>query len=218
MYAIETQNLTKHFPGKVIVTKAVDNVSVQVKKSEIVCVVGPNGAGKTTFLKILSSLILPDMGNARINGFDILKQENKVKESVGFVSGDERSFYWRLTGKQNLEFFACLYNVIDIKNRIAFLMDLLKIEEPDKKFGEYSTGMKQKFGICRAMLHNPEILIMDEPTKSLDTQASQNIRKFLKEELAIKQGKTILFATHNMEEAGSLADRTLNMEQGRIHD
>lgn len=216
---INTISLTKHFKerdGTII--KAVENVSLQIERGEVFCLLGPNGAGKTTLLKMLATLILPTSGTVYINGYDIVKDEIGVKSSIGFVGGDERSFYWRLTGKQNLEFYSTFYNISSsqAKKRINELIEFLQIDFPDKSVGEYSTGMKQRLGIARALLHNPPILLMDEPTKSLDPETAQKLHFFLKEELAKKQGKTILFATHNLEEANFMATRIGKMRNGKI--
>ncbi len=216
---IETVNLTKYFYSKKTIIKAVDNVSLEIKKGEVFCLLGPNGAGKTTLLKMLATLILPTSGTAYVNGYDITKDEIGVKSSIGFVGGDERSFYWRLTGRQNLEFYASLYNLFSSqsKERINQLLNLLEVElYADRMFVTYSTGIKQKFSIIRALLHNPAILLVDEPTKSLDPRAASHLRKFIKEKLSREQKETILFVTHQIEEAKELSDRIGIMQKGRF--
>jgi ABC-2 type transport system ATP-binding protein len=230
-YAIETANLTKEFvqanslfssflcPCKrKKITLAVDSVNLQVKRGELFGLLGPNGAGKTTLIKILCCLILPARGTAKIAGYDILKEEEKVKASIGLVSGDERSFYWRLTGRQNLQFFASLYNLSRSysKSRIEELLDLVGIKEPGKRFQEYSAGIKQRFAIAKSLLHNPEVLFMDEPTKSLDPGTAQKLLEFVKEKLVRQENKTIFFASHNLAEAEYFADRLAIMEKGKI--
>ncbi|MFC1658031.1 ABC transporter ATP-binding protein [Candidatus Omnitrophota bacterium] len=230
-YAIETVNLTKIFPQsnnlsqlllnslqKARINPAIHNVNLQISKGEIFGLVGPNGAGKTTLIKILSCLILPSRGTARVAGYDILRDENGVKNSIGMVSGEERSFYWRLTGRQNLEFFASLYNLSRSysKSRIEELVDFLEIKEPDKRFQEYSTGIKQRLAIARSLLNNPEILFMDEPTKSLDPGCAQKLRTLIKDKLARQRNTTIVFATHNLEETEYLSDRLALMDKGEI--
>src|SRR3989338_2498774 len=158
-YLIETIGITKHFPK----TTALKGINLQVKEGEIFCLLGPNGSGKTTLLKILATLILPTGGTAYINGFEIISQPMAVKASIGLVTGEERSFYWRLTGRENLEFYATLYNLRPgiAKDRINYLINLLKIESPDRRVGEYSAGMKQRLGIARGLLHDPSVLLMD---------------------------------------------------------
>ncbi len=230
-YAIETVNLTKYFtptPGiksllapslrKREVIRAVEEVNIQVKGGEIFGLLGPNGAGKTTLLKLLSTLILPTKGTAYINGYQIAKDDEKIKSSIGLVTGEERSFYWRLTGRQNLEFFAALYNLFrdQTKIRIEELLNLLEIEKPDKRFQEYSTGMKQRMALARCLLSDPPILLMDEPTKSLDPLTAKNLRVFIKKELVKRRKKTLLFTTHHLGEVKDLCDRIAIMDQGRI--
>jgi len=197
---------------------ALDNINLQIKSGELFGLLGPNGAGKSTLIKILSCLVLPTEGKAKVAGYDIHKDEEKVKASIGLINGDERSFYWRLTGRQNLQFFASLYNLSSdqAKTRIKELLNFLEIDDPDKRFQEYSTGIKQRLSIARSLLHDPQVLFMDEPTKSLDPLAAQKLRKFIKEKLVCRQAKTILFSTHNLEEAVYLADRLAIMHKGRI--
>jgi len=200
-----------------IPTKALDNVSFSLKRGKILGILGPNGAGKTTLLKIISTLMLPDKGKVIVNGFKTGKDDERIKSLIGLVTSEERSFYWRLTGIQNLEFFASLYglNGRQTKSRIRRLLELFKIDYANKRFGTYSTGMKRKFALIRALLHNPQILLFDEPTKSLDYNSAQELRMFIKN-LAI-EGKTILFATHIMEEAQNLCNLFIILHKGRIY-
>lgn len=230
-FTIETINLSKRFFAaknlnqlifsplrKAKSVLAVSQVSLQIKKSELFALVGPNGAGKTTLIKMLSCLVLPTEGSARVNGYDIIRDEMQVKNSIGLLTGEERSFYWRLTGRENLDFFACLYNLSreKAKKRIKELTELLEIEDLDKRFQEYSTGMKQRFAIARSLLNNPAVLFMDEPTKNLDPIAAGDLRQFIKRELVGTQEKTVLFCTHNLSEAASLGKRVAIMDKGRI--
>jgi ABC-2 type transport system ATP-binding protein len=220
MYPIEIVNLTKHFKEKNgLVIKAVDNVSLIIEKGEIFGILGPNGAGKTTLLKILSTLILPTSGNAFVNGFDIKLEDIQVRSSVGFVPSDERSFYWRLTGRQNLDFFASLYNLHyrQSQKRIQELLNFFNLSNyADRMFGTYSSGIKQKFSIARALLHNPPVLLIDEPTKSMDPQSAFQLRKFIREKLSGQEHCTIVLVTHQIEEAKYLSDRIAIMHQGKF--
>lgn len=211
---IRVVELTKCFKNICVLNE----VSFEVKQGEIFGIIGPNGAGKTTLLKILSTLILPTKGTAHINGYDIVKEQIKVKVSIGLVTGDERSFYWRLTGRKNLEFFATFYNIPKklAKERIDYLTDLIKIENIDKRVAEYSSGMKQRLGIARSLLHNPPVLLMDEPTKSLDPGNAYDLRLFMKEDLSKKEGKTIIIATHNLNEAKQICDNVCLLNQGKM--
>lgn len=230
-YAIKTEYLTKEFVNakswsnllskpfqKEKILLAVNNVSLEVKKGEIFCLLGKNGAGKTTLIKLLCTLILPTRGNAYVNGYNIAKDDKKVRSTIGLVTGEERSFYWRLTGRQNLSFFASLYDLSrdSADNRIEALSKLLKIDYMDKKVGAYSQGMRQRLAIVRCLINDPEVIFMDEPTKSLDPVASQEIRVFIKETLICQQRKTVFFSTHDLIEAKFLASRLAVMEKGEI--
>lgn len=213
-YLIETIGITKYFPK----TTALKEINLQVKEGEIFCLLGPNGSGKTTLLKILATLILPTKGTAYINGFEIISQPMAVKASIGLVTGEERSFYWRLTGRENLKFYAALYNLMPgiAKDRINYLLNLLKIESPDKRVGEYSAGMRQRLGIARGLLHNPSVLLMDEPTKSLDPGIMHELWTFIKDCLGKKEKKAVIITTHNLYEAGQVCDRLGILRNGEL--
>lgn len=230
-YAIDIKDLHKEFmptrrlkemlshpfrKGKNIL--AINGVNLKVKRGEVVALVGPNGAGKTTLIKILCSLILPTRGVAYVNGYDIARYSEKVKNSIGLVVSEERSFYWRLTGRQNLEFFSSLCNLSgrQAKLKIQELMQFLEIEEPDRYFQEYSTGIKQRIAIARSLLNDPQILFLDEPTKSLDPIASQRLRFFIKDRLVRQKGKTIFFTSHNLDEIDKFSDKLAIMDRGKI--
>jgi ABC-2 type transport system ATP-binding protein len=232
MYAIEVIDLKKEFsqtkplqelifhPLKRAPTiKVFENLNLKINSSELFCLVGPNGVGKTTLIKILCGLILPTKGEVLIQGYSLLKEEAKVKDIIALVSGEERSFYWRLTARQNLEFFGTLYGLSPaiLREKIKELSKFLEIEEfLDTMFQKLSTGMKQRLGIIRALLKEAKIIFMDEPTKSLDPYAAKSLREFIKEKLVKKEKKTIFFTTHNLSEAESLADRIAIMDKGRI--
>lgn len=230
-YAIEGFQLEKSFAKKRSIkdlvaspfkpaprVRALDGVDLHVKTGEIFGLLGPNGAGKTTLVKILSCLVLPDRGRALIDGVDV-RHENKVKPRLGLVHSDERSFYWRLSGRDNLKFFARLYDVPSarIKSRIDELLAKVDlVEAADRAFSGYSSGMKQRLAIARALLHDPPILLMDEPTRSLDPAACLSLRAFIRDELKGRDGKTILLATHNLREAETLCDRIAILVAGSV--
>lgn len=197
---------------------ALDQVSFKLNPGRILALLGPNGAGKTTLLKILSTLILPDQGTAKILGYDLITQSQCLKSRIGLVFSEEKGFYWRLSGRQNLEFFGILYNLSSkqIKERILYLSNLLEIDSLDKPFQNYSSGMKQRLSLLRCLLSEPEIIFMDEPTSRLDPARALNFRKFIKEKLVKELGKTVFFTTHQIEEAESLADEIAIMDKGRI--
>jgi ABC-2 type transport system ATP-binding protein len=197
---------------------ALRGVNLQVRTGEIFGLLGPNGAGKTTLIKILSCLVLPDSGRALVGGEDTA-HESKVKPQIGLVHSDERSFYWRLSGRENLRFFARLYDIQGrrIDARIDELLDRVgMLKAADRRFSDYSSGMKQRVSIARALLHDPPILLMDEPTRSLDPASSLSLRAFIKEHLHGRDGKTILLATHNLREAEALCSRVAILAEGKV--
>ena len=227
--AISINNLTKRFPRtsgyrdllpfrkKQWIT-AVENVSLDINEGEFFGLLGPNGAGKTTLIKLLCSLVLPTSGTARVFGHDILEEEQAVKKLVGLVSSEERSFYWRLTGRENLQFYASLYHIAHEKTggRIDELLSLVGLSENgDIRFQNYSTGMRQKLAIARGLLSEPKILFVDEPTRSLDPVSARAVRSFLKEKV-VGEKKTVILATHNLNEAEQLCDRLVIMNHGKV--
>ncbi len=218
-FAIETHNLTKVFrKSRNSETVAVDGVSLTVPTGSVLVILGPNGAGKTTLLRILAGLVLPSAGKAKICGLDITQENGRAKSLVGVSLGDDRSLYARLSGRQNLEFFAALHGMSrrEAQQRIDELGNLLDIPL-DQSVQVSSSGIRQRILIARALLHDPPVLLFDEPTKSLDPASAQGLRGFIKETLADGLGKTVLIATHNLAEAESLGDQIAIMKDGRIH-
>ena len=223
-YAVETSGLSKIFEtkekGKKRPIRAVDRININVKKGELFGLLGPNGAGKTTLIKMLCTIILPDEGTAKINGYDILKEPYNVRTSFGWFHGETggRSLYWRLNAEDNLRFYAYLQNVPreTAEKRIDALLEFFNLDKERKKLvKEYSTGMKVRVMLARALLHNPPILFMDEPTIGLDTIGAVDTRKLLKA-LNTELGRTILFTSHNMFEVEQLCERVAIMRKGRI--
>lgn len=211
---IECLHLGKSF-GKRMVLR---DISFNLQGGNILTLVGPNGAGKTTLLKILATLITPDTGGASVAGADLIRNQRAVRRSIGFVSSEERSFYWRLTGRENLRFFAALHGVHGKKAlaRIDSLLEAVGLEaQGASRFREYSTGMKQALGIARAMLHDPPVLLLDEPTRSLGPDLARKVRRFLLD-LAKQEGKAILWASQNLNELEELADQAGILHQGAI--
>ena len=230
-YAIEITDLVKNYqplkkykeyfisPFKKNIIPALKGITLNIEKGEFFGLLGPNGAGKTTLIKILATLVLPTSGKAYVAGYDVEKEERLVRKSMGYVISEERSSYWRLTGRQNLEFFASLNNLkgAEAKKRIDELLEITELkDDADRYFKDYSTGMKQKLGIARGLLTDPQVLFLDEPTKSLDPVTARHMRDFIKKEIVLKQGKTVLFATHNLVEAESLCDRIAIIDKGVI--
>jgi ABC-2 type transport system ATP-binding protein len=227
--AIKTFDLTKKFSRttgyrdlipfqkKQWVTAA-DNLNLDIEEGEFFGLLGPNGAGKTTLVKLICCLVLPTSGTAQVFGHDIRKEEAEVKKLIGLVTSDERSFYWRLTGRENLEFYAALYHLkpAKAKKRIDELLELLELsEKADVRFQNYSTGMRQKMAIARGLLSEPRILFVDEPTRSLDPVSAQAVRRFFKEKVSGRDS-TIILATHNLTEAEQLCDRLAIVAHGQV--
>lgn len=196
---------------------ALHQLNFSVPSGEIVAVLGPNGAGKTTLFKILSSVLLPDAGEVKICGRDILADPDVAKSLVGFVSGEERSFYWRLTACQNLEFFGGLHGFHgeELKKRIQDVASFFEIKDLDQRYPQYSTGMKFRLAFARCFLTDARVLLLDEPTRSLDYPTARHLRQFIKRALKRDPGLTALVATHHFDEAGEIADRLLLLHQGR---
>jgi len=195
---------------------ALDHVSFSLPRGKIVGILGPNGAGKTTLLKIISTLILPDKGTVSVNGLMVGKDDENIKSLIGLATPEERSFYWRLTGLENLEFFAIMSGLSKqrARQRIAELFSLFNIEHPRNRFDSYSTGTKRKYALMRALLHEPELLLLDEPAKSLDFNTTLELKKLI-QGLSL-QGKTVLYATHNIYAAQNLCDLFLIVHKGKI--
>ena len=231
--AIETVSLTKFFQGTAKGSRlsyfgrrrpservvAVDHVNLKVRKGTLFGVLGPNGAGKTTTIKLLSTLLVPDEGTAFVNGFDVVKNDNDVRASIGVVTGGERGLYWRLSARENLLFFSRLYGVKESEARPR-INDLLKLVElqarADDTVEKYSRGMKQRLHLIKSLVHDPPLLLLDEPTLGLDPNSAVVMREFIKEKLQKEQGKTILLTTHYMEEADQLCDQIAIIDRGKI--
>ncbi len=218
--AIVVKELRKAFKsGKPDEVRAVDGVSFTIEKGELFGLLGPNGAGKTTLIKCISTLLIPDGGTAKIGGYDIYAESLQVRRHIGVLTGGERSLYWKLTPVENLRYFSALYGVPRriMKDRIDYLLDLMGLKDKAKtRVEKLSSGMKQKLSLARVLMHDPHILLVDEPTLGLDPYFARFIRDFVKNELNKKLHKTILLTTHYMDEADELCDRIAFMNQGKI--
>jgi len=196
---------------------AVDAINFSVPKGEIFGLLGPNGAGKTTTIKMLCTLITPTSGDAFINGFSVAKDPHKVRENLGVMLTGERTLYWKLTGQENLEYFAALYHLDQAysKKRIEDLLKLVGLNEREGTLVEnYSTGMRIRLSFAKSLLNEAPVLLFDEPTASLDPQSSHLIRDIIKD--LKRQGHAIILTTHNMEEADTLSDRVAIIDHGKI--
>lgn len=224
---IEVKNLTKIFhPARgfnLLIRNhhpvvALDRIHLQIWQGEVIALMGPNGAGKTTLLKILATLLLSDVGSASVFGWDCTRDEKEIKKRTGFLSGEEKGFYLRLTGRQNLDFFGGLFlpGKKERQKKIAALAERLNLYFLDRRVSEYSSGMRQRLALARVLFHDPPLLLLDEPTKGLDPETAENFHTFLAETLSKKEGKTILMVTHAWEEAKRLSERILFLNQGRL--
>jgi ABC-2 type transport system ATP-binding protein len=221
--AIEVRDLTKKFKkgkrfrkGEVV---AVDRASFAIEEGELFGLLGPNGAGKTTLVRCLANLLIPNEGEISIFGRSFSKDPLLIRRQIGITTGGERTLYWKLSGKDNLSFFAALYGLYgkQKEKRIDYLMDFLDLKEvKNERVERYSSGMRQKISLARALLHDPKILLLDEPTLGLDPQFSRFIRSFIKDELNRKQKKTILLTTHYMDEADELCGRIAFINKGKV--
>ncbi len=214
---IKVKNLTKVFlqkNGEELF--AVNDLSFEAEKGEIVVLLGVNGAGKTTIMRMLSTVLQPTSGTATVEGFDIIEQPQKVRANLGFLSGDT-GLYARLTAREIITYFARLYDVSEgnILSRISEIASLLDMNDfLDKKIDMLSTGMKQKVSIARSIIHDPPIMILDEPTVGLDILTARNIIDFIHK--CKNESKCVLFSTHIMREAERIADRIVMIHEGKI--
>src|SRR5438094_894276 len=229
--AVETKNLVKVFekgrrtiwqrlrrePDRRERFRAVDGIDLRVESGEIFGLLGPNGAGKTTTMKMLATLLIPTSGTIRVLGIDPLERPREVRARLGAMLSGWRSLYWKLTARENLEYFAALYHVpqAETDQRIAGVLTAVKLTDRAEDYVErYSTGMRQRLALARALLPDPPLIILDEPTVGLDPQASRDLRDRVRELRA--QGRTVLLTTHYMEEADQLCDRVAIIDHGRI--
>lgn len=224
MNAIEINNLRRvfttnvgRFRKKSKEVVAVDDVSFAVEDGELFGLLGPNGAGKTTIIKMLTTLLIPTEGTARVAGMDVVDEADQIRPRIGFIFGGERGLYWRLSAIDNLRYFASLYHVdpeVSAK-RIPYLLDLVGLGDRGKEKVEgYSRGMKQRLHIARALIHDPEILFLDEPTIGLDPVGARALRQMVRD--LQDEKKTILLTTHYMFEADALCQRIAVIDKGKI--
>jgi len=208
MKAIEVSTLTRDYNG----LRAVDGISFSVEPGEIFGFLGPNGAGKTTTIRMLTGQLLPTSGSARVAGFDIVTQRQQLKPRIGVVF-DSQNIYERMSARENLTFFARLYRVK--KARVEEVMAQVGMtERAGDRVQKYSNGMKQRVLIARALLHKPEVLFLDEPTRGLDPHIARDLRGLVAN--LAKDGMTVFLTTHYMEEADQLSQRVAFLDQGRI--
>lgn len=200
--------------------EAVRDVSFEVREGEIFGLIGPNGAGKTTLTKMIATLIQPTDGQIAVKGYDSVREDEEVRRNVGLAGAEERSFYWRLNSTDNLRFFARLYGLSSAraKKRIDELLQMLELEkDARRRFAELSTGNKQRLSVARAMLADPPVLLLDEPTRSLDPLAAARMRSTIKSLTQDGNRRVTVFLTsHNLAEVEELCDRVAIISRGQI--
>jgi ABC-2 type transport system ATP-binding protein len=206
---IEIKDISKSYNE----TKALENISLEVKQNELFGLIGPDGAGKTTLMRILTTLLLPETGTATLNNLDAVKDYKKIRHIIGYMPG-RFSLYQDLSVEENLNFFASVFGTT-VEENYDLIKDIYYQIEPFKtrRAGKLSGGMKRRLNICLALIHNPEILILDEPEAGLDPQSRILVRDFIK---AYGKEKTIILTTHNMDEADRLADRIAIIDYGKL--
>jgi ABC-2 type transport system ATP-binding protein len=222
--AIHVQNLRRIFKASTGIfnrhikeVEAVRDVSFDIKEGELFGLLGPNGAGKTTTVKMLTTLLIPTSGSATILGFDVVREAQALRSKIGFIFGGERGLYWRLSAFDNLRYFASLYRLDpDVaQQRIPYLLEMVGLKGREReKIEGYSRGMKQRVHIARMLLHDPQILFLDEPSIGLDPVAARELRDVVRN--LQSENKTILLTTHYMFEADVLCDRIAVIDHGEI--
>src|SRR5258708_4377795 len=224
MNAIEVQHLRRVYRTNIGVIRrkvkevvAVEDISFDVRPGELFGLLGPNGAGKTTTVKMLTTLLIPTSGTATILGHDVVKDAQLIRSRIGFIFGGDRGLYWRLSGYDNLRYFSSLYHVEPevSKKRIPYLLDLVGLaDRGQEKVEGYSRGVKQRLHVARTLLHDPELLFLDEPTIGLDPVGARDLRLMVRNLQA--EHKTILLTTHYMFEADALCQRIAVVNHGKL--
>jgi ABC-2 type transport system ATP-binding protein len=199
--------------------EALAGVSFTIPQGEIACMMGPNGAGKSTLVRILGGLLLPSSGRAQVAGIDAGAGTSEFRRRVAFVVGDERSFHYRVSGRGNLHYFAALHGLpaAVARRRTGELLDRVGLSAAaDRRYREYSRGMRQRLAVARGLLGDPQVLLLDEPTLGLDPLGARDLRAFLREEIIRGAGRTAIVCSNDPTEARAMADRVLFLAGGRL--
>ncbi len=229
---VEVRNLSKYFVSdrplhRILLAPfgrgreicALHDVSFTVAGGEILGVAGPNGAGKTTLLRVLANLLEADTGSVRFRGRELSSLGGSVRGDIGYVSNDERSFFWRLTGAQNLEFFGCLYGLsrTEARRRIDELLERFALRrQAGRFFRDYSSGTRKKFAMVRALVHQPRLLLLDEATNSLDPASAHEVKSLVGTYISSCKGRAGIWSTHRLEEIGEICNKALVIDEGRV--
>lgn len=214
---IQIHEVTKQFKDKKKYVTALKHVSFEVSKGEVLGLLGENGAGKTTLLRTIATLLTPTKGHVIVDGYDTVKKPDEIKKRIGVLFGGETGLYERLTARENLEYFASLYGLgkHETKVRIDDLTKMFGMRDYlDRKVGGFSKGMRQKVAIARTLIHNPDIILFDEPTTGLDITSSNVFRQLVHQ--LKREGKTIIFSSHIMEEVSMLCESVAMMHKGEL--
>lgn len=229
--AIAVENLEKYFPPALTGWRALlhpfaratqcalAGISFGAEAGEAVAIVGHNGAGKSTLLRVLATLIVPTRGRAALGGFDVEHEGLFARRQLGYHTGGDEGFYARLSGRENLAFFAAMNNMMgpSARERIDSVATLMGVAgDLDRQVRTLSTGMTHRLGLARAFLHGPAVLLLDEPTRSLDPLAAADFRRLLKDDLVRRRGTTLLFASHTLSEVDEIADRIVLLDHGKL--
>jgi ABC-2 type transport system ATP-binding protein len=224
MNAIEVRDLRRVFKATIGTIRrrtkevvGVDNISFDVRDGELFGLLGPNGAGKTTTVKMLTTLLIPTAGSATVLGYDVVRDAEAIRPVIGFIFGGERGLYWRLSAKDNLRYFADLYHVDpDVaRQRLPRLLELVGLSgREDEKVEGFSRGMRQRLHVARCLLHDPQVLFLDEPTMGLDPVGARELRQVVRNLVA--EEKTVFLTTHYMFEADALCERVAVINHGQI--
>lgn len=207
--SISIQNINKSYGNQ----KALSDVSIEIEKGEIVGFLGPNGAGKSTLMKIISSYISQDSGTVKVCNFNTAGQENESKKRIGYLT-ENNPLYLEMYIKEYLNFVASIYKIEDKKKKIEQMIQKVGLQsEQHKTIGELSKGYQQRVGLVSALLHNPEVLILDEPTTGLDPNQLEEVRKLIKE---VGKDKTVLLSTHTLQEVEKMCNRVVIINKGEI--
>lgn len=195
---------------------ALQGLDLDVGAGTIHAIIGPNGSGKSTLLRVLATLVLPDSGTASVDGHDVVAEPLAVRRLIGLSTGDERSLYWRLTARQNLEFAAALYGLGTAEDAIESTLLVVGLErDADRPVSGFSQGMARRLGLARALLHQPPVLLLDEPTRSLDPAAADHFHQVLRR-IQVEHGVTTILTTHDLREAAGCCDQVSALQAGRI--